>query len=331
MVRLDLDRSLPISVGVQLRGQLEYGVACGEIVRGSRLPSVRELSAGLGVAPATVSQVYKELVRDGLLETVPGKGTYVTRTPPGAPERNLAGLHRLADELLERAQALGYEVGEVAYLVQRKAHYRLPLPLTLVFVGIFSEATQAYAEALRQFLRPADRLEAVTLAALDRPEARARLAQADVVVTLAHREGAVRRRLGPAQPLTSVHFVPSEATRVALAALAADVRLGVVATFPEFLSTLKSGVRRYAPKVRELRSSTLGSPELPALLAWSEVVVFATGSEVLGQRVPTGTRTVEYRHSPDPRSVETDLLPLLENVRAEKRRDENLRAELATS
>ena len=182
MVRLDLDRSLPISVGVQLRGQLEYGVACGEIVRGSRLPSVRELSAGLGVAPATVSQVYKELVRDGLLETVPGKGTYVTRTPPGAPARNLVGLHRLADELLERAQALGYEVGEVAYLVQLKARHRLPLPLRLVFVGIFPEATRAYVEELRQFLRPADRLEAVTLAALDRPETRAWLAQADVVV-----------------------------------------------------------------------------------------------------------------------------------------------------
>ncbi len=56
-MRFDLDRSLPIPVGVQLRGQIEYGVACGDIARGGQLPSVRELSSALGVAPATVSQV----------------------------------------------------------------------------------------------------------------------------------------------------------------------------------------------------------------------------------------------------------------------------------
>ena len=34
---LTLDRDLPIPVGVQLRGQIEYGVATGEIARGSAL------------------------------------------------------------------------------------------------------------------------------------------------------------------------------------------------------------------------------------------------------------------------------------------------------
>ena len=57
-----IDRRLNVPLGVQLRGQMEYGIAGGELPRGSRLPSVRELSHDLGLAHMTVAQVYKELL-----------------------------------------------------------------------------------------------------------------------------------------------------------------------------------------------------------------------------------------------------------------------------
>lgn len=326
-----LDRSLPIPVGVQLRGQIEYGIACGDIQRGSRLPSVRELSSNLGVAPATVSQVYKELLQEGLIETILGKGTYVTDTQPETTARNFSALHLLVDEFIERARELGYEVGELAHLVQLKAHsYRPPQRLEIAFVGIFPEATQSYVEELQKFLGPADRLYAVMLEDLKtRPEQRAQVAQADLVITLGHREGAVRKLLGTPQPLTSVNFISSEATRTTLAALDPDVRLGIVATFPGFLSTMKSGVSRYAPNIQETRSTTLASAELADLLAWSEVVVYATGSEAVATKTPRDVRTFEYRHTPEARSVETDLLPLIEKLRREKRQEhEDTRDEL---
>ena len=327
-----LDRSLPIPVGVQLRGQIEYGIACADIARGSRLPSVRELSRALGIAPATVSQVYKELLHEGLIETILGKGTYVTKTPVETPARDFTTLHRMVDELIEHARVLGYEVGELASLIQLKARtYRPPPSVELVFVGIFPDATRAYIEDLKKFLRPTDRLQAVTLEELEtRPERRAQMAQADLVITLGHREGAVRKLLGAVQHLTSINFIPSEATRTALAALDPQVRLGVVATFPDFLPTMKSGVVRYAPHIYNLRSSTFGSPELTDLLAWSEVIVYATGSEAVVKSAPEGVETFEYRNAPEPRSVETNLLPLIEELRHEKRSaHEDSRDELA--
>ena len=323
-----LDRTLPISVGVQLRGQLEYGVAHGDIGRGSKLPSVRDLSRTLGVAPATVSQVYKELLQEGLLETIPGKGTYVTESPI-SPTRDFTALHRVADELLERAYALGYEAGELAHLMQLKAcSYRPAEPLELVFVGIFPEATRAYTDALRRFLRPTDRLRGLTLDALAGPDGRLWADKADLVVTLGHREGAVRKLLRRAQPLTSVNFLPAGEVCAALAALAPKTRLGMVATFPEFLPTMKRGVTHHAPHA-EVRSSTFRSPDLPDLLAWSEVVVYATGSEAVAAAAPKRVVTLEYRHTPEAHSVETKLLPLVEKLRFEKRNYEYPRTELA--
>ena len=44
-MNLRIDRDLPVPFGVQLRGLIEYGIACGGARLRSRLPSVRELAA----------------------------------------------------------------------------------------------------------------------------------------------------------------------------------------------------------------------------------------------------------------------------------------------
>ena len=76
-MRFQVDRDLPVPLGVQLRGLIEYGIACGELSIGERLPSVRELADAIGVAPMTVSQVYRDLKKAGLIEARSGSGTFV--------------------------------------------------------------------------------------------------------------------------------------------------------------------------------------------------------------------------------------------------------------
>jgi hypothetical protein len=93
---------------------------------------------------------------------------------------------------------------------------------------------------------------------------------------------------------------------------------------------MKSGVVRYAPHIYNLRSSTFGSPGAHRAAAWSEVIVYATGAEAVVKAAPEGVETFEYRHAPEPRSVETNLLPLIEELRHEKRSaHEDSRDELA--
>ena len=63
-----LDRSLPVPLGTQLRGLIEFGIALGELPAGQRLPPVRELAAHAGIAPMPVSSVYRELRLSGIVE-----------------------------------------------------------------------------------------------------------------------------------------------------------------------------------------------------------------------------------------------------------------------
>jgi GntR family transcriptional regulator len=82
----------------QIIDQICRAVAAGQLAPGDRLPSVRELAARLLVNPNTVARVYRDLERDGLLETRRGQGTYVSA---GASALAESERRRLIAEQLE--------------------------------------------------------------------------------------------------------------------------------------------------------------------------------------------------------------------------------------
>ena len=75
---IDPKSALPIYR--QISDQIRRGVAAGQLAPGDQLPSVRDLAARLLVNPNTVARVYRDLERDGLLETRRGQGTYIAIT-----------------------------------------------------------------------------------------------------------------------------------------------------------------------------------------------------------------------------------------------------------
>src|ERR1700748_1864876 len=100
-----VDPDLPVPLGTQLRGVIEYGIVCGQLAPGLRLPTVRAMASQLGIAPMTVSQVYKELKDAGLLETKPGNGTFVSMNVSAQARPRMLDLQRRIDALLDEANA----------------------------------------------------------------------------------------------------------------------------------------------------------------------------------------------------------------------------------
>ncbi|MET7426105.1 PLP-dependent aminotransferase family protein [Dactylosporangium sp. NPDC005555] len=62
---------------------------------GSRLPTVRELSARHQASPVTVTRAIRALAAEGVLDAQPGRGTFVLRGP-GAPQRQDLGWQSIA-------------------------------------------------------------------------------------------------------------------------------------------------------------------------------------------------------------------------------------------
>jgi len=92
---IDPKSALPIYR--QIIEQIRRSVAAGQLAPGDQLPSVRDLAAHLLVNPNTVARVYRDLERDGLLETRRGQGTYIAAGATGLIESERRRL--IADQL----------------------------------------------------------------------------------------------------------------------------------------------------------------------------------------------------------------------------------------
>lgn len=102
-----LDHRSPIPIYVQLQIQVKQAVAGGVLEKGDQLPSVRELSGRLAVNPNTVARAYQELEREGIIETLRGRGTFVVEAKTLAPPARRLRVSDALDNLLREAKRLG--------------------------------------------------------------------------------------------------------------------------------------------------------------------------------------------------------------------------------
>lgn len=76
---LQISRQERLAIYRQIAEQIRTQINNGELPAGSRLPTVRQLAADLGVTRLTVQNAYNRLRDDGLIESVVGRGTFVSR------------------------------------------------------------------------------------------------------------------------------------------------------------------------------------------------------------------------------------------------------------
>ena len=61
----------------QITTQIKALIMKGELNAGDALPSIRFLAKELRISVITTKRAYEDLERDGFIETVPGKGSFV--------------------------------------------------------------------------------------------------------------------------------------------------------------------------------------------------------------------------------------------------------------
>ena len=72
-----ISNSSNVPIYEQIKEQIKNKIVSNEIKAGELLPSIRSLAKDLRISVITTKNAYVELEREGYVETVPGKGTYV--------------------------------------------------------------------------------------------------------------------------------------------------------------------------------------------------------------------------------------------------------------
>lgn len=116
-----VDPGSGVPLYLQLIEQVKRAVALGTLGAGEQLPTVKALALDLTVNPNTVARAYRELERDKVIETSPGRGSFV-RSEDGAADVRRAiedvGASVLANAVRE-ARSLGLERDTVRTLFER--------------------------------------------------------------------------------------------------------------------------------------------------------------------------------------------------------------------
>ncbi len=92
----------------QISSQIKNNIMNGSLQAGEMLPSMRALAKDLHLSVITVQRAYEDLTRDGFIETVSGKGSFVAaQNKEFIQEEQL----RKAEELLQQAVDIGRSHG----------------------------------------------------------------------------------------------------------------------------------------------------------------------------------------------------------------------------
>lgn len=74
---LTVDPRSGVPIYLQIAEQIKRSVALGVLQAGEQLPTVKQLALDLTVNPNTVARAYRDLERANVIETSPGRGSFV--------------------------------------------------------------------------------------------------------------------------------------------------------------------------------------------------------------------------------------------------------------
>ncbi len=89
----------------QIKEQIKNKIVVNELKMGELLPSIRSLARDLRISVITTKNAYEELEREGYVETIPGKGTYVAnKNVELIKEEQLQKIEKLIDTAVSIAK-----------------------------------------------------------------------------------------------------------------------------------------------------------------------------------------------------------------------------------
>ncbi|MFE1871082.1 MULTISPECIES: GntR family transcriptional regulator [unclassified Streptomyces] len=107
MIEFHLDARSGVAPYMQLVHQVRQALRLGLLSEGDRLPTVKDVAAGVAINPNTVLKAYRELEYEGLVSKKPGVGTFISGTLSDDSLSEHEPLRRELQQWLDKARAAG--------------------------------------------------------------------------------------------------------------------------------------------------------------------------------------------------------------------------------
>ena len=113
-MRILISNSSPDPIYEQIVRQIKGQIIAEELAEGEPLPSIRKLAHELQISVITTKRAYEELEKEGLIDTVGGKGTFVaSQNREFMREKRMKLVETKLSEALSDARMLGVSYEEL--------------------------------------------------------------------------------------------------------------------------------------------------------------------------------------------------------------------------
>lgn len=103
----------------QIVDQIKAGILKNELQEGEALPSIRRLAQELQISVITTKRAYEELEREGFIETVRGKGSFIaSQNKEMLKEKKLKLIEEKLLDVVEESKLLGLTFEEIIEMLK---------------------------------------------------------------------------------------------------------------------------------------------------------------------------------------------------------------------
>jgi GntR family transcriptional regulator len=118
-VKIILSNASPDPIYEQISRQIKNQIISGELTEGEPLPSIRTLARELQISVITSKRAYEELEKEGFIDTVGGKGTFVAvQNKELLREKKMKIVEDKLNDAVAEAQLLGISLTELLQMLQ---------------------------------------------------------------------------------------------------------------------------------------------------------------------------------------------------------------------
>ena len=102
----------------QIAYQIKMDILNGKLKQGDNLPSIRALAKDLKISVITTKRAYEDLQKEGFIETIAGKGTFVSSANKEAlKEQNFKIIEKKLTECISIAKASNITLNELKQII----------------------------------------------------------------------------------------------------------------------------------------------------------------------------------------------------------------------
>ncbi|HXK49018.1 MAG TPA: GntR family transcriptional regulator [Clostridiales bacterium] len=117
-MKIIIKNSSPDPIYKQISDQIRGMIITGELAEGEALPSIRNLARDLRISVITTKRSYEDLEREGFLETVGGKGTFIApQNREFLREQKLKVIESKLTQAVDEARMLGLKKSELKEMI----------------------------------------------------------------------------------------------------------------------------------------------------------------------------------------------------------------------